>query len=169
MTMNRHLAQLVGHLDALRIRHHLHDCGLRCHAHVALENLRSIVLFGILGEMDAFLVKTLIPIPVPKGRRADVGEFLHHVNSRLGHGCFRMDPSDGDLAFQVTTLIEPESGVSISLLSRALEAATGTVDVLFPVLAKVVFAHMPPTQAIEQGEAAMAEMLGRGDNDEESA
>lgn len=110
-------------------------------------------------DQDQFNLSCFLPTTVPEARRAAAGEFLHRINHGLNTGCFHLDPDDGELRFYLGLPLEPDHPLTDGIITRCIVIAATTVDGFHPALMKVIYAHMTPSQAVEQGEAHLATLL----------
>lgn len=133
-----------------------------------LENLvPRLILHAPPGSPGWVTLVLTVPVAVPVDRRAAVGEFLLRVNYSLRLGSFELDFHDGEVRFRISDAFG-ERPVAEEMLTYWLLAATKTVDGFFPVLMRVIFAHMSPEQAVEQGEGFLRDLFARNERAEDA-
>lgn len=117
-------------------------------ANVGGENA-TWALIARVDEKDQFAnVTSLCPIKPPESRRRDVAEYLTRANYHLKQGNFEMDFEDGVTSFRIG--IDVEGGqLTTPMAVRLVITSLVAVDRYLPGLMAVVYAGMPPAQAIE--------------------
>lgn len=130
------------------------------------ENGRWICAAQLMRDRALLLFSSILPVYVPPGSRAAVGEFLHRANEGLLFGGFQFAVDEGDVRY-VTTLdvseLDPDkaaaSGLLPGLLRRLVYANVTTTDQYYSALMSVIHAGVEPAAAVAAAEA------DRGDSD----
>ena len=120
----------------------------------------SLILTGVKGEngsihifftgMEGQSVFSLLLKPdftIPEGKRSEIAEFITRANYGLLVGGFAMDFSDGDLRY-AAAIDMADGELTPSMIRSMLGRCVGTLDRYVPGIMQVLYANIPPKDAI---------------------
>jgi len=99
-------------------------------------------------EDDRFVFYSMLDAKVPEDKRPAMAEFLTRANYGLVIGNFEMDYSDGEVRYKTSIDVEDDR-LSTALVKNLVYANVFLMDRYFPGIMKVMYADIPPAEAIE--------------------
>jgi len=100
-------------------------------------------------EEDRFVFYSILDAKVPEDKRPAMAEFLTRANYGLVIGNFEMDYTDGEVRYKTSIDIEDDR-LTTALVRNLVYANVILMDRYFPGIMKVMYADVPPTEAIEE-------------------
>lgn len=117
---------------------------------MSMENGRIDVYIDIRSESDLVIIYVVSTVFVPANRRDLFSEFLTRANYGLLLENFEMDYSDGEVRYKCTFAYDETFPVSKDVFLRNLYVSVNTMDKYHPGIMSVVYANVPPSNAIAQ-------------------
>ena len=133
------------------------DQGIR--AHIAGTN--GDWLFWVLVEGSVMTMLSALPMGVPKARRSPCAELLTRINCASRIGVFTVDFDDGDLCCKYSFVLAGE--IPAEQLNLLVHFSLERMDRYFPAIMAVVYAGVPPTEALQRanGDAKLVAACGK--------
>lgn len=126
-----------------------------------IDQKKEIVHFGIDGKnlrwrclgcadnSGRFVLVSLVPLQAAEHQRIVCAELIVRINVRLNIGRFDLDFNDGELRYLTSVPLGEEDELSPEIIQQMIRGHHEVVDDFIPAIAAVLFAGMPPDEAIE--------------------
>jgi len=98
-------------------------------------------------DTEQFVFYSVVPVPVPAGKRQAMAELLTRINSGLVLGSFEMDFDDGEVRFKTAIDVE-DAELTPALLRGVVYGNVFPMDVYLPAILSLVYSETTPVQAL---------------------
>jgi hypothetical protein len=136
--------------------------------HFQVDTARSILRTGFTGRNGAFQCAatvddsddllqffSLLPVVVPAHKRQAVAELCVRLSYVMKVGNFEFDFNDGEARFH-TTAPYPKGELVDDLIQRTILVNLVMTDMHFPAFMSVIYADVPPADAVRQAKLRLA-------------
>jgi hypothetical protein len=116
---------------------------------IGLSNGKCDTFIDIRDADNQVLIFTVCPMSIPEAKRGAISEYLTRANHELILGNFELNFKDGEVRYKCTFIYE-DGAESETIFMRNLYASFHMMDRYLPGIMAVVYANVPPAQAIAQ-------------------
>lgn len=104
-------------------------------------------------EQQQFVFYSIFPVRTPENKLSEVAEFVTRANYGMIIGNFELDYADGEIRYKTSVDVE-DVDMSEQLVRHMVYANVLTMDKYFPGLMRVLYAGIPPADAIDEIEGS---------------
>jgi hypothetical protein len=102
-------------------------------------------------EQQQFVFYSIFPIKVTENKMNELAEFITRANYGMIIGNFELDYADGEIRYKTSVDVEDVDMVE-PLVRHLIYANVLTMDKYFPGLMRVLYAGIPPADAVNEVE-----------------
>lgn len=145
--MNHLLVSLRAYLDSQDCLYEFDAGQQTLHFGMEGENVRWRCL-ACVREPSTLAFVSLVPLRAAPPRRGACAELCARINRQLALGHFDLDFADGELRYATLAPAPEGSGMPEEVLRHIVAAHRTLMDDFVPLFARVLFAGVPPEEAL---------------------